>query len=905
TQVSSTTTASTKTDDALDVPALPSFLEMVYELTQGLPAQVALVVRALEAGLLSPSTSVQQQRQRLEEVLSGQFIGSLLPPVKGVFVGRYKALDRIKRWLRPGALVSVVGADGMGKSRLALQVARECDDRFLGGVYWVSLAPLTPSETLIYAIAEAMNVSFGNVQGPQAPVFNALRQAPTLLVLDNVSPAPGVLEVIHTLQQHAPQTTLLITSPEALKLANERSFHLTGLPPLKAADDISINSSFGLFTAYARQAAPAQTFHSDDATLLDAIQVIHDAVAGMPLGLELAAAWCGVYSPQAIAELLQQDKLVLDTDLSNADNLAKDDEMSLPSSVSGISPATSLPATELVHVQPERSHTPLRGVLEAFWQLLSKHEQQVLASLTVFPEYFVETMARQVAGASPFFLASLWHKSFLVHGYQTHQRPQQQGEGRYEMPLLLRQFAATKLAQQPSWQRQAEQALVMAYMTWLNELEVTMWDERQAVTFQLIHSNIDTIDKAWRLLASLDSSEVVGDAAASLDPDGKITALLRNYYEVFAGQTRRGAALFANLADIFAQTQPRFASFQAYAATRLWSRAGDLGRSQQAAAQTLTLLEQSPDPTGKGFAEIAWIHHLSAENQMSSGHYSYVLESLEAAVNYFDKLGHKRGWVAAMIGHGKWYILQADYGLARHYITTALAQARQLNLRVGKCLSLHYLGAVATAVQAWEEASQHLNACIDNAQEIGFERAEALSHLSLARCVTRRAGIGFATGFLASGHVVDPIAAHQLARARWHLDQARQCWERKGLTVELIYTLHELASLAYEEHHVQEARSYLRRALIIAKDTEFIPSLLSCLAVFACYELELTMVARVVRVIYHHPAASPRLRNLITHQFGDDLDHFSKQHAPPASGHALVMLSNEILERLSMTKAVA
>jgi tetratricopeptide (TPR) repeat protein len=445
----------------------------------------------------------------------------------------------------------------------------------------------------------------------------------------------------------------------------------------------------------------------------------------------------------------------------------------------------------------------------------------------------------------------------------------------------------------------------MAVMTWLGELEVTMWDERQGATFQLIHSNIDTINKAWHLLASLDSSEVAGDTAASLDPEGKITALLRNYYEVFAGQTRRGAALFANLADVFAEMQPRFASFQAYAATRLWSRAGDLGRSQQAAVQTLALLEQSPDPTGQGFAEIAWIHHLSAENQMLSGHYSYVLASLEAAVTYFEQLGHRRGWIAATIGQGKWYILQADYMRAHYCIKTAHDQAQQLNLRVGICLSLHYLGRVAVALQDWQQATEHLNACIDKANAIGFERAEALSHLSLARCVTRRAGVGFADGFRAGGRAAKPIAAHNLARARWHLDQALQCWERKGLTVELIYTLHELASLAYEEHHAQEARSYLSRALLIAKDTAFIPSLLSCLAVFACYEPELTMVARVVRVIYHHPAASPQLRKLIAYQFGDYLDHLGKQHAPPASGHALAMLSNEILERLAMPKAVA
>ncbi|MEM6429894.1 MAG: diguanylate cyclase [Deinococcota bacterium] len=898
-------------------PTQEPFSRMIYELTQGLPAQVARVISALDAGLVNRTASLEQQRSRLQTLLTDHVSDSLLPLSRGMFVGRYETLATVKRWLHPGALVTVVGADGMGKSRLALQAAKESAGRFLGGVYWLSLAPLAPPEHLIYTIAEAMNVSFGNVQGPQAPVFNALRQAPSLLILDNLNHAPRVLETIYSIQQYAPQTSLLITSPEALKLTGERSLHLTGLPPLQTHEDANLNSSFVLFTTYARQAAPTYSFDGNDPSLRAAVQVIHEAVAGMPLGLELAAAWCGVYSPQAIAELLQQDKLVLDADLPTPDISPSNDEptgivvadvvadvaadvaadaalaTSLPIR-STASASTSLATSRVSPTHAEHGLRQLRGVLEAFWQLLSEYEQQALASLTVFPGHFAETMARQVAGASPFFLASLWHKSFLTHGNQLGQQRQQQ-ESRYEMPLLLRQFVASKLADQPVWQRQAERALVHSMMNWLAELEVTMWDERQAATFQMIHSNIETINKAWQLLASFDSPESTGSEAASLDPEGKVTALLRNYYEIFAGQTRRGAALFTDLVEAFAAEQPRFASFQAYAATRLWSRAGDLERSKQAAAQTLALLEQSPDPDNQGFAEIAWIHHLSAENQMLSGHYAHVLASLEAAVTYFDQLGHRRGWVAAMIGHGKWYILQADYTRAHHYVKTAFDQAQHINLRVGTCLSLHYVGAVALATQAWDDASQHLHDCIDMAQAIGFERAEALSHLSLARCVTRRAGIGFATGFKASGRRSTSIVAHQLARARWHLDQALQCWERKGLTVELIYTLHELASLAYEAGNDLEAGGYLSRALVIAKDTAFVPSLLSCLAVVACYTPDLLMVERVVQVIDHHPAASPRLRKLVIHQFGHEM---SKQHARPTSAHALTMLCDEILEYL-------
>jgi len=744
--------------------------------------------------------------------------------------------------LRAGALVSVVGADGMGKSRLVLQAARECTTNFLGGVYWLSLPTLTSYNELMYTLAETMRVPFGSSQDPAAPVFNLLQQAPTLLVLDDVTVLPPVLELIGNIQQHAPSTALCITSQVSLKLTFERVLQLPNLPEPTAGAP-ALNSSVSLFLEYARQAAPSRNFDIANAAFLDALQQIYKRVSATPLGLELAAAWCGVYDVPAIAALLQEDALRLD----------------------------DTPDTSAVGAN-------VRVMLEAFWSLLSDHEQQVLASLAVFPSYFAEDVARDVAGASPFFLTSLWHKSFLNH----RAAGSRSDDGRYHLPLLLRQFVGAKLAAQTHWQQQVQQAFVHHYVRWLQALEPTLWDNRQRRTFELLHNDIENISQAWRWLPSLDA--IGSGSAAALDVQGKATMLLRNYFEV-KGHAQRGAQLFTELSDYFSVTQPRVASFHAYAAARLWSRAGSMVSSYHAIRHARSLLERCSEPP-EGFQERPWFSILEATNALFSGVGRDIPVILDVGLGEAARLDAMRPWISGYIILGWWYQQQDDIARAQQILRRSEVMARRLGSRTELCRSLHHQGMLYVEQGAWQQAKRAFKVGLERATLITYNRSQALCCMGLARCLSQSNALVLVNRRLPK-NVLTKILAY--------LDEAIVYVEHSGSIIELLQVLRERASLAYASDDIEVARGELVRALTIAKNSPYIPSRLQMLAILACYE---DMRADILPLVYAHAAASVYFRRKLREQFPEVSTWPTERLSPTEGQEQLEVLSDTVLVRL-------
>ena len=826
-----------------------AFVRGIYDITQGVPARVSTVLTALEMGLVTRTDSLNKQLTTLADLLEGKTRRSSLPLSRGMFVGRHEEIAVLKRWLRPGAFVSIVGAGGMGKSRLALQVARECAGNFLGGVHWLSLTSLTTYSQLVYALAETMRVPFGNSQDPDAPVFNLLRQAPTLIVLDGVTVPPHVLELISKIQQRAPSTALCITSQVSLNLASERVLRLPALPAPNVGK-AALNSSVNLFLEYARHAAPTRHFQVNDAEFIAALQHIHERVSATPLGLELAAAWSGVYDVSAIAALLQKDALQLE-DAPDVD-------------AAGAS---------------------VWVMLEAFWSLLSGYEQQVLASLAVFPSYFSEDAAQDIAGASPFFLTSLWHKSFLTHRAAGNRSD----DGRYAMPLLLRRFVSNKLAAQATWQQHAQQAFVRHYVAWLFALEPTLWDSRQRRTLELLHNDIDNITQAWRWLPDFDA--VVPGRAVALDPEGKATMLLRNYFEL-KGHARHGAELFTALAAYFAPQQARFASFHAYAAARLWSRAGDIVPSNHAIRQARGLLERCIEPL-EGLPELPWLSFLEATNALFAGDVEVVPVVLDVGLGQAAHVGAQRPWLSGYITLALWYQQQDDLARARQILHRAEVMARRSNVRVELCRSLHFQGALYIEQGMWQQAKRSFKIGLERASLISFNRSQALCCLGLARCVSQSNAIPI---------VNRPLAPHLIQEMHKYLEQALRYVEHSGSITELLQALRERASLAHTTGDVASANEDLRRALTIASNTPFAPSSLQLLAVMAWHYQ--AMRTEILPVIYRHPAASKHLRRKLRQQFTDITTWPAERLTSADAKRQLNALQDAALDRLQHSEMV-
>jgi predicted ATPase/transcriptional regulator with XRE-family HTH domain len=327
-----------------------------------------------------------------------------LPTYATRLVGRQAELAEVGRLLQEPEcrLLTLVGPGGIGKTRLAIGAARQFGKILPDGVAFVPLAPLTAHSFIIPAVANALNFSFSGSADPQTQLLAYLGDKQLLLVLDNAEHllSQGVAEFLAELLQRAPAVKLLITSREVLGLQAEWVFTVEGLSVSDSTTGTQ-GADGGAVELFLERAQRAYVGFVSSAQDQQAIVRICRLVEGIPLAIELAAAWVRVLSVAEIAQELECD-----------------------------------PGRLVASVRdlPER-HRSLRAVFEHSWRLLSSQEQQVLMKLSVFRGGFTRTAAEQVAGAPLSLLFGLSGKSLL----------QVMGEGRYSLHELVRQFGLAQL----------------------------------------------------------------------------------------------------------------------------------------------------------------------------------------------------------------------------------------------------------------------------------------------------------------------------------------------------------------------------------------------------------------------------------------------------------------------------
>ena len=214
-----------------------------------------------------------------------------LPAYVSPFVGREQALSEVIAVLdQPDIrLLSIVGAGGMGKTRLAVEVARLRQNRYPDGVVFVPLASLTEPSAIAPALATALGLT-GRGVDPHLAVMQALRHRHVLIVLDNFEHLLEGAEGLVDLLQMAPGVQVVVTSRERLNVRGEHVYPVQGMAYdltgtlTKAASLPAVR----LFVQSARRIRPG--FELTGASLAHVLRICH-LVQGMPLGLELAAAW--------------------------------------------------------------------------------------------------------------------------------------------------------------------------------------------------------------------------------------------------------------------------------------------------------------------------------------------------------------------------------------------------------------------------------------------------------------------------------------------------------------------------------------------------------------------------------------------------------------------------------------
>jgi predicted ATPase len=233
-----------------------------------------------------------------------------LPAPMTSFIGREWEIATIAARLRTPEvrLVTLTGAGGIGKTRLALQIASALHDIAAQGVWFVDLAPISYPALVIATIAQTLGVR----EQPGVPIAEtlraALREQQLLVLLDNFEQVVAAAPELAQLLAGVPGMKVLVTSREALRLSGE---HVVVVAPLAvpdsavalAAEQLTQYAAAQLFVARAQ--AASDQFRLTDANA-PAVAAICARLDGLPLAIELAAAWVPLFPPAALLARLER-----------------------------------------------------------------------------------------------------------------------------------------------------------------------------------------------------------------------------------------------------------------------------------------------------------------------------------------------------------------------------------------------------------------------------------------------------------------------------------------------------------------------------------------------------------------------------------------------------------------------
>ena len=351
------------------------------------------------------------------------------PSPQDAFVGRRGERRELLALLqRPHCrVITVLGPGGIGKSRFAREQLAELAATTQSAVHWVALEDVNTDAQLLARIALTLGTAINDASDVVAQLAAAHVGQGALLVLDNAEHLGALASWLQPLLAAWPQLRLVLTSRARVGLHDEWLLPLAGLAvPDTDSRDLEAAAAFDAVRLFDLRAGTVRPGF-DLAAHVNAVVAIVERVDGMPLAIELAAAWVRLLPPEEIVRELAQSIDILQQDAGVAAQLAR-------------------PA-----------HASIHAVFQRSWELLAPSERRVLAAVTVFRGGFRRDAAAAVADASLPVLASLVDKSLLALDAQ----------GRFSMHPLINAWAAT-LAPGPGAEPTPRHAEF--YAVWLDNL---------------------------------------------------------------------------------------------------------------------------------------------------------------------------------------------------------------------------------------------------------------------------------------------------------------------------------------------------------------------------------------------------------------------------------------------------
>ena len=570
------------------------------------------------------------------------------------FVGREHELEQLAQLLaRPDCrLLTLIGLGGVGKTSLALQVAQAQADMFADGIAVVPFAGVASGALVGAAVAAALGMSVYDTGDLQAQLISYLRPRQLLLVLDNCEhllAEPGLLDLVTALLTQTQKLTILAASREVLGSPGEWVVELGGLDTTDAHAP-----AVALFAAHAQR---AQAGRALSAAERDTALQICRLVEGLPLAIELAAAWLRVLSCTEIAAEIARDVGFL----ASADRGA-----------------------------PDR-HRSITIVFAHSWHLLTEDERCALRWLAVFRGGF-DRAAAEAAGVSLTLLWTLVARSWV----------RRVSEGRYGMHELARQYAWAQLATTPDEADQAQHTHAAYYTAFLGARFAALIGAGQVEATAEIAPEIDNIRAAWRWVCDHADADAIGVATHPLTQ----FSLLRGFLYEGAGALERAISTLRRV-----DTSHSVASARARLLTDAARLLDRLGRLEQ----VRTLLEECQElyarfelhpPLGQCTDPLLGLGIL----ELHQGNHAEAARLGEQACRRSEAHQHDGNRQVAYYLLARAARAQGHYAAAHDYIEQAYATVRCTQDRHFAAYCHDERGNIACVQGRYVEARQHYQA---------------------------------------------------------------------------------------------------------------------------------------------------------------------------------------------------
>jgi predicted ATPase/DNA-binding XRE family transcriptional regulator len=715
----------------------------------------AALIRKIEAGLRIPSRQTAQLLAEALQISAGQRSDFLkfaraeldpdqleeafdqasrpratpsnLPVSLTPLIGRGEELQAAKSFLvhkdKGVRLLTMTGPPGIGKTRLALEVARElsdrqsnerlecgpCDHYFEGGVFFVALAHVSDPSMVVSTIAQTLGVQEAIGESLLASLKRSLYTKRVLLLLDNFEQVLDASPVVLELLGVCPGFKVLVTSREALHVQGEQQFHLDALatpdpaqlPPLTTLQSAP---AIALFVERARAVDPSFSLTVHNA---EAVAAICARLQGLPLAIELAAARVNLLSPQEIRSRL-------------------DDSLPLLESAAR-------------HLPPRQRS--LRGAIDWSYHILSEQERTLFARLGVFVGGCTLTAAESVCNATGDLavealdaLASLVNKSLLQH----HEHAG--GESRFTMLETIREYAGKRLASSGE-EGEIRRTHARYFLTLAEEAQHHMSGAAQREWLERLDREHDNLRAALLWAVGQQQSE---DAQNGLRLAGALSLFWRRRGYLTEGREHLNAVL-ARTAVVTSEPDGHqeahevlvsLASLRAgalLAAGNLAGSQGDRDAAESYFRESLAIYRELEDRSG-----IASVLNNLGLSSVVRGDYPLSLSLFEESLAIERELHSNRGIATALNNMGWVARLRGDNSAARSLLGECLALYRELGDRSGIAVTLGNLGNIArnqgdyASARSLFEESLAIERELDNRESIASELG-SLAYLAQAQ----------------------------------------------------------------------------------------------------------------------------------------------------------------------------